>query len=84
MTPRRRRGGTRRPWTVFVHDIGPTFTYATEERAHAKAQALAGAPDYYGKVTVYNALAFPPERTRYGFDMEPVAERFEPSGWVAS
>jgi hypothetical protein len=37
MKPRRSR-----PWTVFVRDIGPTFTFATEAAARQRAEALTG------------------------------------------
>jgi hypothetical protein len=30
----------RRPWRVHVRDIGPSFSYASEEKARAKAIAL--------------------------------------------
>lgn len=75
---------TRRPWTVFVHDIGPTFTFATEERARSRAEALAaGQHDgtHYGHVDVYKAYepgdggeAFPMFRTVYSSEHAPCDE----------
>lgn len=29
-----------RPWKVFVQQIGPSFSFATEDRAHARALEL--------------------------------------------
>lgn len=49
----------RRPWVVFVRDIGPTYTFASEDRARQRAidltdvtdPAKLGAP--YGEVLVW-------------------------------
>lgn len=65
----------RRPWKVFVHDIGPTFTFASAERAHAKAQEVMEA-EHYAMITVYDASDTKLERTAYRFDQEPVVEEF--------
>lgn len=70
---------TTRPWKVFVHDIGPTFTYASPEKAHAKA---AGLVPEYARVSVYNSGAeLPLRRTLYRFDGPPTEQEFGADGW---
>lgn len=39
----------RRPWRVFVWDIGPTFSFGSKERAFTRAHELLGE---YTKVSV--------------------------------
>lgn len=71
---------TRRPWHVFVRSVGPTYTFATEERAHERARRLV--PEY-AEVLVYAVgLDAPLERTVYRPDRPPVRERFGPAGWA--
>lgn len=89
---RRRGTGTRRPHKAFVHDIGPTFSYATAERAHAKAAELvSGEGEAYGRVSVYSVdehltLSSDMTRTLYRYGAPPVRQRLcvEPgrTGWV--
>jgi hypothetical protein len=75
--------GTKRPWKVFVHDIGPTFSYATEVRARERAQDLVSpkGPDCYGKVTVYDVFRTPIQRTLYQFEKEPVEQVLRGGAW---
>lgn len=58
MKNRRRTGtGTPRPWRVFVRDIGPTFSFANEADARARALALT-----QGQVTIGKRLYGPYSR----------------------
>jgi hypothetical protein len=80
-----------RPWRVFVLDVGPTYTFATEDAAKARAEALVG-PEFvlngklvggWGDVLVYDALAFPLVQTRYRPGQPPVTERMVEGRWVS-
>lgn len=55
-----------RPWKAFVRDIGPTYSFATAERAHARARDLVGD---YAEVLVY-AVGGDLERWVYRYDRE--------------
>jgi hypothetical protein len=45
----------RRPWKVHVREIGPTYTFADEDRARARAVALTAE---YSRIDVYNSRAW--------------------------
>lgn len=90
----RRRPGTRRPWKVFVHSIGPKFSYATEDKARAMAARLVGPAFDHGKynqgnyerVTVYDADSWgrrgvPIERTVYRGNGAVYTERLLDGAW---
>jgi hypothetical protein len=84
MTRRTRRGtGTKRPWHVFVRDIGPTFTYATEERARAKVAELR---EEYGFIVLTGPCprsVIGWERTNFVHEKEPYVEVLtDGQGWV--
>lgn len=72
--------GVRRPWKVFVRSVGPTFTFASEAAANARAAALVAedGPDRYAAVDVYCvdqwATGGPLERVQYRYGEEPVRQ----------
>lgn len=78
-----------RPWKVFVRDIGPTYSFASEEAAHKRARLLVG-PEFvlngvlvgaWADVLVYNyrtAIS----HTRYRPDRKPVVEHLVEGRWV--
>lgn len=64
----------RRPWRVFVQEIGPTYSFANESRARARAEELIER-ERYAAVDVYQADERAPfRRTRYRFDAPPVEQ----------
>ena len=80
----------RRPWKVFVRDIGPSYTFATKEAAIARAEALIG-PEFalngalvgnWSDVLVYDAFVHPPRHIRYRQGHEPVVEVFNGAHWI--
>lgn len=74
-----------RPWKVFVPDIGPSFSFATEAAAHRRAQALIdgefviGSTLYggYGRVFVYEVGGVGWVRTLYQLDKSPSTQRLD-------
>lgn len=68
----------KRPWTAWVRSIGPTFTYATEERAVAKARELVA--EEYLEVVVWGPVEFPLTRRIVRAGTEYV-EQFDVSEW---
>ena len=75
-----------RPWRVFVRDIGPSFSFSTEERARARAVALTDGslPDTYAEVLVYSVTPARPEtwrRTIYRPNQEPVTQELRAGSW---
>ncbi len=70
--------GRRRPWRVFVRSIGPSFSYATEDRARTKAIALA---DEYAEILVYNILSAHMTRTRYLYGGTVIEETLNGGVW---
>lgn len=71
------RVGVRRPWKVFVRDIGPTFSFATPIRAHARAAELVGE---FAEVLVYSTEG-ERRRTVYRYDRPARDEVFEEGQW---
>lgn len=76
----------RRPWKVFVFDIGPSFSFASEERAVERASALVASE--YAAVSVYQVdqeirSATGLTRTVFRHDAEPTVERFDGRRWEA-
>lgn len=77
---------TKRPWKVFVRAIGPTFSYASEAGAHAKAAALVAAdgPDRFAKVDVYSIEEWGAGgqlvRVQYRYGQEPARQVLVESG----
>jgi hypothetical protein len=84
---------TRRPWRVHVHDIGPNFSFASEEKARALAARLVSGETWdggptkgllgaYSKVTVFTGLleggGALMRRTIYAHGKEPVHEEIGP------
>ncbi len=86
----------RRPWKVFVFDIGPTWSFANEEEAHARARLVTGQNSIvigkylhgpYSQVSVYGP--FEPgqaRRTLYEEGHAPREQVFsfraqDPVGW---
>ena len=86
---------TRRPWKVFVRDIGPTFAFATEVAARERALQLVSPVGFkvgknwvgcYSEVLVYDAYAYPVVRTIYRphtYLVDQVFDRNE-HRWVAA
>lgn len=80
----------RRPWKVFVRDIGPSYSFASEQAARDRASALTG-PVFslggalvgdWGNVLVYS-LDDIDRRWTYKPDQEPLEERWTPErGWT--
>jgi hypothetical protein len=46
----------KRPWTVFVREVGPTFTFSTEANARQRARDLTAGE--YAEVLVWNKELF--------------------------
>jgi len=84
----------RRPWKVFVRDIGPTFSFANEAAARARAVDLISGEVVIGDTLYGNyaeVLVWGPEtspdlmrRTVYRHDGTTETQRLErdPFGWV--
>jgi hypothetical protein len=69
-----------RPWKVFVRDIGPMTSFATEDRAHARARDLTAGE--YAEVVVWLTGDDPMRRTVYRHDAEPRTEVLSFGRWV--
>lgn len=69
----------KRPWTVWVRSIGPTFTFATEERAAARARELVERE--YLEVVVWGPVELPLKRRIFRQGTERV-EVFEVDHWA--
>lgn len=86
------RYARRRPWRVHVHDVGPNYSYRSEERARARAVELVSsstpAHDRYAHVTVWESSIegdlWPLRRSVYSYSGTVRHELFErgASGWV--
>jgi hypothetical protein len=81
----------RRPWKVFVRDIGPSYSFASEQAARDRASALVG-PEFslghalvgnWSNVLVYNLDGDIDQRWTYKPGQEPLEERWTPEkGWL--
>jgi hypothetical protein len=75
----------RRPWKVFVHDVGPSWSFATEEAAERRAVEACGE---YAHVSVYESGADAPvPMIRWLWTAGPecpivARQEFTPKGWV--
>jgi hypothetical protein len=69
---------TARPWTAWVRSIGPTFTFATEERAVARARELVERE--YLEVVVWGPVELPLKRRVFRAGVEYV-EQFDVDHW---
>lgn len=83
----------RRPWHVFVRDIGPTYTFGTEEAANRRAVDLVTTGDVhnagavYGEVLVYSVgreWENPPRRRVHRYEKSPVDEMLVDGRWVSA
>ena len=84
---------SKRPWKVFVRNIGPTFSFTHEADARARAEALVGPEEIvvnnrlhgsYGEVLVYESNIDIPvadwRRTVYRYNRPPVEEQLLSNG----
>jgi len=83
---------SKRPWKVFVRDIGPTFSFTHEADARARAEALVGSQTLigcrlygpYAEVLVYESNIDIPvaewRRTVYRYDRPTVEEQLLSNG----
>lgn len=77
-------GKRRRPWKVYVRSVGPSYTYATEDAAVARAERLTR-EEHYAEVLVYCTGTDGDWRSRRVFTPDGVRhERFADTGWVAA
>lgn len=79
------RSRERRPWKVFVRDVGPTFSFARPEDAHARAAGLVEGE--YADVIVFGtddpiAPLATMRRTRYRPGVAPVEEHLVDGQWT--
>ena len=73
---------SRRPWRVWVHDIGPNYSFTRREAALERAAQLVAGD--YAKVTVIDLdhTRWPLERNLFRHDAPPMAQIMDEATFI--